>query len=92
MGSYPTLSPLTHAPVSGTPAGLLSVAVVVRRPLPTACPHLLFREATVPISLKIGGESGSSSTGATPGSDDYIRPIDNLSMYTEPLHSSNFQM
>jgi hypothetical protein len=32
-------------------AGLLSVAVVVRRPLPTACPHLLFREATLPARI-----------------------------------------
>ena len=87
--------PFTPDPHTGFPvrwAGLLSVAVVVRRPLPTACPHLLFREATVPISLKTGGESGSSSTGATAGSDDYIRPIVHLSMYTKPLHSSNFQI
>jgi|GEM_PF-3839320 len=36
-------------------AGLLSVAVVVRRPLPDACPHLLFRGAT----LRPQGTGGS---------------------------------
>jgi len=32
----------------GAPAGMLSVAVVVRTRLSPACPHLLFREATLP--------------------------------------------
>jgi hypothetical protein len=49
VGSYPTLSPLTRFPM-GSLAGLLSVAVVVKLQLLAACPHLLFREATVSLS------------------------------------------
>jgi hypothetical protein len=50
VGSYPTLSPLTRCLAGGEQrAGLLSVAVVVTAQLLTPCPHLLFREATLPI-------------------------------------------
>jgi hypothetical protein len=42
-------------------AGLLSVAVVVRRSN-CARPHLLFREATWPLLAQDAGKSGSSST------------------------------
>lgn len=46
------------------PAGMLSVAVVVRTRLSPACPHLPFREATLPCYPRTGEqswESGSSS-------------------------------
>lgn len=33
-----------------TEAGILSVAVVVKQQLPVVCPHLLFREATLPAN------------------------------------------
>ncbi len=72
VGSYPTLSPLTQRRRrEDVPpwAGLLSVAVVVVRPLPDARPHLRFRGATSPALLQAGWESGSSSTGAGSGSD-----------------------
>ena len=36
-----------YLPYRSKAAGLLSVAVVVRRPLPDACPHLLFHGATL---------------------------------------------
>ena len=43
----------------GVPAGMLSVAVVVRTRLSPACPHLLFREATLsPPSTSAGWELG----------------------------------
>lgn len=35
-------------------AGLLSVAVVVMTPLLLPCPHLLFREATLPRLFEAG--------------------------------------
>jgi hypothetical protein len=58
VGSYPTVSAVTRLrPRRPRPAqaGLLSVAVVVARTLPTGCPHLLFRGATsLEPSLKPG--------------------------------------
>ena len=45
---------------AGALAGMLSVAVVVRTRLSPACPHLLFRGATLPHP-EWGRESGSSS-------------------------------
>jgi hypothetical protein len=49
---------------------MLSVAVVVRTRLSPACPHLLFREATLSHPVKgQGWESGSSSEWDNPPSD-----------------------
>jgi hypothetical protein len=68
------------------PAGLLSVAVVVRRPLPHVRPHLLFHEATVRHNgLSQTGtewESGSSSTGRRPVATVQTSPKSDLSMFT----------
>jgi hypothetical protein len=61
VGSYPTGSPLTGA--YRALAGMLSVAVVVRTRLSPACPHLLFRGATLfrtrPSELDTGWRTGS---------------------------------
>lgn len=65
-------------------AGLLSVAVVVRCPLPDTRPHLLFHGATFRPEgrvLRDGRESGSSSTGARPAATAASTPT--LSFYTE---------
>ena len=69
MGSYPTLSPLT-----GKPAGLLSVAVVVTMTRTPLCPHLLFREATALVWLPVPGGSREVPLPDASGSDD-IRPL-----------------
>jgi hypothetical protein len=57
-----------YRPSQGAPAGMLSVAVVVRTRLSPACPHLLFRGATLSCSQFVSQtsrmqdwESGSSS-------------------------------
>jgi hypothetical protein len=47
----------------GAPAGMLSVAVVVRTRLSPACPHLLFREATLPCSSSSSLDSLDAALG-----------------------------
>ena len=74
VGSYPTVSALT-ASDDGSP-GVLSVAVVVVRPLPACRPHLLFREATFPCHKDT---SGSREVPLTAGKPDRQRRISNLS-------------
>ena len=62
------LLPHRFTPYLAHQAGLFSVAVVVTAPLLGPCPHLLFREATLPVR-GTGWESGSSSTPFCWGSD-----------------------
>ena len=59
----PPFHPLPAHTQSGSAAGILSVAVVVKCPLPDIRPHLRFRGATSPPT-KAERESGSSSTGS----------------------------
>ncbi len=78
VGSYPTVSAVTRlGPRKPRPAqaGLLSVAVVVTRPLPTGCPHLLFRGATLPEpSAQAGSREVPLRSGPKATRSDGYRP------------------
>jgi len=68
------LLPHPFTPYRPWPAGILSVAVVVSRPLPDACPHLRFRGAT--LSPPKGGRGvGKFLYGSTPAATDSFRQI-----------------